>query len=211
MTKPIQDTWHVQLASGLQQLSLNLTMQQQAALIGYLALLKQWNVAFNLTAVREPQQMVSRQLLDSLAILPWVTGARVLDVGTGAGLPGIPLAIALPDQQFVLLDSKGKKTRFIQHVIAKLALPNVTVEQVRVEAYRPAVGFDTITARAFCQVDELIRLTVPVRADQGQWALMLGRLETVNLQSLQVLGVQHQVVQLQVPDEKAQRHLLQAW
>ena len=155
--------------------------------------------------------MVSRQLFDSLAIIPWVTGQRVLDVGSGAGLPGIPLAIALPEQQFVLLDSNGKKTRFIQQAIAKLGLLNVTVEQKRIEDYCPTQRFQMITARAFSQVTDIIRLTQSVRADSGEWILMLGRVDPAAVQPLQALGKQHHIIPLQIPEETGQRHLLRVW
>ena len=201
--------WQAQLEAGLQALELSLSTDQQTTLVDFLALLAHWNKAFNLTAVRDPHQMVSRQLLDSLAILPWVTGPRVLDVGSGAGLPGIPLAIALPELSFVLLDSNGKKTRFMQQAISKLRLSNVTVVQTRIETYRPTNHFHTITARAFSQVSEIIRLTEPVRATQGQWALMIGRAEQQITQTLAALDMCYRLIPLQIPEEAAQRHLLQ--
>ena len=201
--------WQAQLTVGLHALQVTLSAEQQAGLVNYLALLERWNKAFNLTAIRDPQQMVSRQLLDSLAIMPWVTGPRVLDVGSGAGLPGIPLAIALPEQSFVLLDANGKKTRFIQQAITQLHLTNVSVVQSRIEAYRPATRFHTITARAFSQVSEIIRLTAPVLADSGQWALMLGPVDAASQASWEAFAMPYQLIPLQIPEEIAQRHLLQ--
>ena len=120
------------LLEGMQQLKLDFPCE---GLLNYLTLLHKWNQAYNLTAVRDMKAMVTRHLLDSLAILPWLHGTRILDVGTGAGLPGIPLAIARPDLHVVLLDSNGKKARFLQEAKRALALSNVDIVQTRVENY----------------------------------------------------------------------------
>lgn len=127
----------------------------RAALIAYLGLLERWNRAYNLTAVRDPEQMVPRHLLDSLAVLPWVTRGPVLDLGTGAGLPGIPLAIARPKLGFTLIDSNGKKTRFVRQAVLELGLENVEVIQARLEAYQPEHKFATIVARALAPLPSL--------------------------------------------------------
>ena len=138
----------------------------------YLLLLDKWNKTYNLTAVRDIYEMASRHVLDSLAILPWVHGKNILDVGTGAGLPGIPLAIARPDLCVTLLDSNGKKTRFLEAVKRTLHLTNINIVQMRVESYRFAQGFDTITSRAFSQMDEMINLTKHLIANDGVWLAM---------------------------------------
>ena len=211
MNMALPTQWQQQLAVGLPQLDTELNATQQQQLVDYLILLQRWNKTFNLTAIRDPQQMVSRQLLDSLSILPWITGARVLDVGSGAGLPGIPLAIARPEQQFVLLDAKGKKTRFIQHAITQLALANVVVEQTRVETYQPAAGFHTITARAFSRADTILQLTQPLRAQEGHWALMLGQPIAPDPAWFAAAQLHYQMVPLQIPDMPDQRHVLHVW
>ncbi len=199
--------WHTQLTDGLDALGLSLSPRQHQELLDYLALLHRWNRVFNLTAVRDPAQMVGRHLLDSLAIVPWVQGPRVLDVGTGAGLPGIPLAIALPEIQFVLVDSNGKKTRFVQQAVGELGLPNVSVEQARVEGFRDARGFDTITSRAFADLHDMLRLTSHLRASGGRWLAMKAGLEELERQALPE-GLEATAVPLQVPGESGRRHLI---
>ncbi|MEA3638717.1 MAG: 16S rRNA (guanine(527)-N(7))-methyltransferase RsmG [Lamprobacter sp.] len=124
-------------------------------LVKYVQLLTRWNRAYNLTAVRDPREQVPRHLLDSLAVLPWVVRGPVLDLGTGAGLPGIPLAIARPRLAFTLLDSNGKKTRFVRQVVLELGLKNVVVVQARLEAYQPEQKFATIVARALSSLASL--------------------------------------------------------
>ena len=141
----------------------------------YLLLLNKWNAAYNLTAVRDLHSMVSKHVLDSLAILPWIKGNTILDVGTGAGLPGIPLAIAKPDIQFVLLDSNGKKIRFLKEVKRQLNLSNIEIIELRVENYHPAQGFDTVISRAFSSLEQMIHWTQHLVAKEGIWLAMKGR------------------------------------
>ena len=139
------------LLDGLNQLSLDAGLAD--SLLAYLELLQKWNKAYNLTAIRDPQDMVVLHLLDSLTVLPYLRGTAVLDVGTGAGLPGIPLAIANPDVAFTLLDTNGKKTRFIEYAVRQLCLANVRVEKSRIEEYAPPDKFTTIVSRAFSSLD----------------------------------------------------------
>ncbi len=160
------------LQQGIQQFGLDLAVDP---LMQYLLLLHKWNHAYNLTAVRDLDEMVTRHLLDSLAIVHWIKGPRVLDVGSGGGLPGIPLAIALPHVQIVLLDSNGKKTRFLQEVKRALSLNNVEIVQTRVENYHPAHGFDTVTSRAFSELQQMINWTDHLIATSGIWVAMKGR------------------------------------
>lgn len=202
-----QADWPRQLADGLTRMQLALDGAQQARLLDYLALLNKWNRVYNLTAVRDPAHMVSRQLLDSLSILPWVRGPRVLDVGCGAGLPGVPLAIALPEVAFMLLDSNGKKTRFVQQVANELKLPNLQVVQARVEDLEDPQGFDTITSRAFANLHLMLELTAHLRAPGGQWAAMKAGLEELDPARLPP-GTFHRVIELAIPGERAARHLV---
>ena len=124
--------WPMQLADGLAQMGLEILAEQQALLLDYLTLIDKWNKVYNLTAVRNPDEMISRQLLDSLSIAPYIKGPELLDVGCGAGLPGIPLAIVHPELRVTLIDSNGKKTRFVHQAIAELKLANANVIQCRV-------------------------------------------------------------------------------
>lgn len=169
------------LDKGLRQLDLHLASD---GLLRYLQLLHKWNHAYNLTAVRDIDAMVTRHVLDSLAILPWVKGHRVLDVGSGAGLPGIPLALALPDVQIVLLDSNGKKIRFLQEVKRVLSLTNVEIVQTRVENYHPSHGFDTVISRAFSELEQMILMTRHVIATDGIWLAMKGQYPKTELANI---------------------------
>ncbi len=160
------------LLLGMQQLGLDFAPDK---LLQYLALLHKWNQAYNLTAIRDLNRMVTLHLLDSLAILPWVHGERILDVGTGAGLPGIPLALANPSLHVVLLDSNGKKIRFLQEVKRALKLDNIDMIQTRVESYHPTSRFDTVTSRAFSDLQQMLDCTAHLIAPDGIWLAMKGR------------------------------------
>ena len=152
------------LAGGLRELDLALNDDQVTASLTYRDLLVKWNRAFNLTAVRDPGEMIARHLLDSLAVLPHLEAGPTLDVGTGAGLPGIPLAIARPDQAFTLLDGNGKKARFVRQARRELGLDNVEVVHARVEQYRKAPS--QIISRAFAALSDMLAVTGPVIAPE---------------------------------------------
>ncbi|GGI86723.1 16S rRNA (guanine(527)-N(7))-methyltransferase RsmG [Legionella impletisoli] len=177
LPRSIQD----ELAHGLKQLGLTLPIEP---FLAYLQLLHKWNQAYNLTAVRDMSEMVSRHILDSLAILPWVKGKRLIDVGTGPGLPGIPLALARPDLEVVLLDSNGKKIRFLQEVKRMLSLTQIEVVHSRVENYHPTQGFDTVTSRAFSDLSQMLTWTSHLIALDGIWLAMKGRVPEIELQTL---------------------------
>ena len=196
------------LADGLSALPLELNASVQHQLIDYLQLLVKWNRAYNLTAIRQPEQMVTRHLLDSLVIGPYLQGPRILDVGTGAGLPGIPLALAYPDLKFTLLDSNGKKIRFVTQAVAELGLANVDVIQSRIEAFQPECRFDTITARAFASIEELIDQTTRLLVDKGQYLIMKGVFPVAEVEAMPE-GYQVEAVhQLKVPALVAERQWL---
>ncbi len=171
-------------------------------LLQYLTLLHKWNQAYNLTAIRDMESMVSRHIIDSLAVLPWLKGSRLLDVGSGAGLPGIPLAIARPELQVVLLDSNGKKIRFLQEVKRILALDNVEVVQTRAETYRPSQGFDTVISRAFSDLSQMIAWTRHLIEPDGIWLAMKGRRPDAELEPL---SFSYRVETYEVPDIEGER------
>lgn len=199
-----------QLAAGLNALPLELTGAQQEKLLAYVALLAKWNKTYSLTAIREPERMVAHHLLDSLAPLPYLKGenVRVLDVGSGFGTPGIPLAIARPDWQLVLLDSNHKKTTFLRQALLELQLPNVTIVTERVESYRPEALFHIITSRAFSDLAEFVRLTRHLLAPGGQWAALKGVYPFEEIALLPALVKVSAVEKLSVPGVDAERHLV---
>ncbi len=163
-----------ELQCGIIQLGLQLNDETQEKLLDYLALLVKWNKVYNLTAIRDPQQMVSHHLLDSLAVMPHLGAGRWLDVGCGAGLPGLVLAIVQPEWQFVLLDSNSKKTGFVQQAIIELGLCNVQVRCVRVEEFQTPDKFDGIISRAFTELGDFLQITRHLIAPLGRWVAMKG-------------------------------------
>lgn len=169
------------LTEGLASLHVNVSV---ASFLEYLALMETWNRAYNLTAIHLPEERVSRHILDSLAILPWLKGPRIIDVGTGAGLPGIPLAIARPDDAFVLLDSNGKKTRFLHEVKRALGLKNVEIVNMRAEQYQPEQGFDTVISRAFSELKQMLTWTNHLVLPTGTWLAMKGRYPSEELSQI---------------------------
>lgn len=195
----------IELAQGINALGLKVSEIQQQQLLAYLQLLVKWNQAFNLTAVRDPKEMVTKHLLDSLAILPYLQGERVLDVGSGAGLPGIPLAITDPTRQYVLLDSNGKKVRFLQQAIVSLQLKHVTAVQARAEQFQSEESFDSILARAVGEIGEIIELTKHLISPQGQWILMKGREPEAELQNIKHPA---KIVPLVIPGLTEARHVV---
>ncbi len=168
----MNDTVEHVLKDGLDALGLDVDLPP---FLNYLSLLAKWNKVYNLTAVRNPEAMVIRHLLDSLAIHPWVHGTTLLDVGAGAGFPGIPLALAFPDLQITLIDSNGKKIRFLQEAQRVLSLCNINLVQSRVEAYQPDLPFDTVTSRAFSDLQQMMVWTNHLIAPKGIWLAMKGR------------------------------------
>ena len=197
------------LDQGLDKLGLALDETVCDKLISYLQLLAKWNRAYNLTAVRDPLQMVSRHLLDSLAVVPHLSGERIVDVGTGAGLPGVPLALCFPDREFVLLDSNGKKCRFLVQARGELGLKNVEVVNSRVEDYRPDDLFDTVITRAFASVADILTGSRHLLRADGVMLAMKGVLPTEELEALPQGYQLLDTIALAVPGlEQEQRHLL---
>jgi 16S rRNA (guanine527-N7)-methyltransferase len=173
-----------------------------------LRLLDKWNRAFNLTAVRDPAEMVSRHILDSLSARPFLSGVSILDVGTGAGFPGLPLAIAEPQRHFTLLDSGGKKIRFVRHALGELALDNVIVEQLRVEAFEPADLYDAVISRAFSSLGDFVRRCGSLVATGGCLLAMKGKYPDTELSGVPGMWEVVDVVGLDVPGLVGERHMV---
>ncbi len=194
------------LAAGLVALGIDLSSETQQRLLDYLALLVKWNKVHNLTAVRDPDEMVTLHLLDSLAVLPHLQCKMLLDVGSGAGLPGIPLAIVRPELRVTVLDSSHKKSTFQRQAKAELGLGNLEVVCARVEQYKPAHKFDCIISRAFSDIAEFVKLTAHLKAECGSWLAMKGVYPYDEL--AQVKNAAAEVLPLAVPGLEAQRHLV---
>jgi 16S rRNA (guanine527-N7)-methyltransferase len=201
------------LLRGLDAMQLCLPDEVIDRLLAYLQLLAKWNRAYNLTAVRDIEQMVSRHLLDSLSVLPFISdkelqGTRLADVGTGAGLPGLVLAITQPQRHFDLIDSNGKKIRFVTQAIAELGLNNAHAHCVRVEQFRPDAGCDAVLTRAFASLPEIVRLCEHLLAADGRLFAMKGNFPDDEIAALPSPWHVETTHVLTVPDEPGQRHLI---
>lgn len=193
------------LQTGLRELGLKASKEQQQQMLDYVALLKKWNNAYNLTAIRDEKSMVRRHLLDSLSVLPWLGTETTLDVGTGAGLPGIVLAIMRPDQAFILLDSNGKKTRFVRQAVLELGLPNVEVVQSRVQDFHRQVP--QITARAFASLPDMLAMMAHILPENG--SLLAMKAAQAELEIAQAPeGWHFDTVELHVPGLNEHRELV---
>ncbi len=193
------------LADGAQALGIELSSAQQQQLLGYVGLLNKWNKAYNLTAVREPAEMVVRHLLDSLSVLPHVQATEIIDVGTGAGIPGIPLAIALPALKVTLLDSNGKKTRFAKQAALELGLTNVEVVQARAEQYRNASP--QVISRAFASLPDMLDVAGHLLAPGGCMLAMKAALTDVEMAGVQAPWKAERIA-LTVPGLDERRQLI---
>lgn len=197
------------LADGITELKLDLNEKQHEQLLDYLALLFKWNAVYNLTSLRDPMQMVTSHLLDSLAAVPaFADAANVLDVGAGGGLPGIVLAIARPGMKVSLIDTVHKKTAFLTQVKAELGLANVTVYTAKVQDLRVEQDFDVITSRAFADLSDFVSWSAHLLADGGQFIALKG---VAPLEEQQRLPAQWKITglaPLRVPGLDAERHLV---
>ena len=197
-----------QLKNGLATMNIDLTTTQQLLLLEYVSLLKKWNSTYNLTALRDENQMISHHILDSLTLLPYVQNAHSMrDVGSGGGMPGIPMAICRPDLSITLLDSNTKKTTFLQQAVIELGLKNVTVASGRVETmYDKKV--DVVTSRAFAELHDFVALTKHLLNDHGYWAAMKGVYPYEELENLPKNIEVYQIDKLFVPTLDAERHMV---
>ena len=155
------------LLDGCAELNLELNEDKATKLLSFIDLIAKWNKAYNLTAIKAKDDMIALHLLDSLTAQPYLQGQRILDVGTGAGLPGIPLAVCLPDTEFTLLDSNAKKTRFVQQAVIELQLKNVAIQHSRIEDFRPAQKFDTVITRAFAELADIVESSRHLVVENG--------------------------------------------
>jgi 16S rRNA (guanine527-N7)-methyltransferase len=197
---------HARLRAGTAELGLAPAAEAFERLLDYVELLTRWNATYNLTAVRDPAEMISRHLLDSLAVAPFVRGDSLADLGSGAGLPGIPLAIVEPARKHVLIDSNGKKVRFLREAVRALGLSNVRIEQTRVEDARGL--FDCITARAFAALKDMLILGGHLLAAGGSWLAMKGLLDKEEILAVPAGFHVAEVRPLAIPGLNAARHLI---
>ncbi len=196
------------LEKGVVELGLALGRSERSKLLQYLALLEKWNQVYNLTAIRDKGKMVSGHLLDCLSVVPYLTGTRMLDAGSGAGLPGIPVAVARPDIQVALLDSNQKKAAFLRQAVTDLQLKNATVVCERLEAWDAGEKFDLIISRAFAEIAEFIALTTHLLAPRGVFAAMKGIYPFEEIEHLPPGFRVQQVHSVAVPGLEAERHLV---
>jgi 16S rRNA (guanine527-N7)-methyltransferase len=196
------------LVAGARQLAVNLDDSTAAALLCLLDELLRWNRAYNLTAITDRAQMLTHHLLDSLSVAPFVQGSTLADVGTGAGFPGLPLALMAPQRRCVLMDSNGKKQRFVAHAARTLGLTNVEALQARVEEVRPAQPFDTVVARGCAALPQLLEWVRPLCGPATRVLAMKGRLPEDEMAAVAPPWVIEQAVPLQVPGLNEERHLI---
>ena len=196
------------LDSLLAQANIQVSEQQKDQLIELVNLLNKWNKAYNLTSVRDPQEMLVKHILDSLVVSPYLQGDRFIDVGTGPGLPGLPLAIINPDKQFVLLDSLGKRVSFIRNAVLKLRLTNVTPVLSRVEEYQPEEKFDGVLSRAFASLKDMTEWCHHLLSSDGLFYALKGIYHQEEVQNLNDIFTVEKVVSLNVPKLVGERHLV---
>lgn len=194
------------LERGLSELGLSADPEQRRRLLHFVELLRKWNRVYNLTAIEDPRESVQLHLLDSLSVAPYLHGERVLDVGTGAGLPGIPLAIVQPERRFVLLDCNAKKIRFVHQAVIELGLSNVGPAQARIESFTDAAGFDCVLARAYASLAEIWADASRLLKAGGSVLALKGRRPEAELGELPA-GVTVGIHRLRVPGVDAERHL----
>lgn len=196
------------LQSGLEALGLSVDKQRQESLLAFVDLLQHWNRTYNLTAVRSADEMVPKHILDSLSVLGWVPAGRLLDAGSGAGLPGIPLAIVEPALEVTTLDSAGKKVRFMSHAKRSLGLDNVHPVQARLESFEPGVKPDTVISRAFASLDAFAAAARHLVSEDTLLLAMKGRYPGEEIEALPEWIDVRSVKKLDVPGLHEERHLV---
>ena len=197
-----------QLSDYLAEMKISATELQQKQLVGFVEMLNKWNKAYNLTSVRSPEQMLIRHVMDSLVVSPYLEGQRFIDVGTGPGLPGIPLAILNPDKEFVLLDSLGKRIRFQKQVQFELKINNFSSIESRVEAYQPEQKFDGVLSRAFASIADMLNWCRHLAKRNGLFYALKGQLTAAEIAAIPTEFKLVDTIALEVPKLDEQRHLL---
>ncbi|HGL4055182.1 TPA: 16S rRNA (guanine(527)-N(7))-methyltransferase RsmG [Citrobacter koseri] len=192
----------------LDEAGISLTDHQKNQLIAYVDMLHKWNKAYNLTSVRDPNEMLVRHILDSIVVAPHLQGERFIDVGTGPGLPGIPLSIVRPESHFTLLDSLGKRVRFLRQVQHELKLENITPVQSRVEEFPSEPPFDGVISRAFASLDDMLSWCCHQPGENGRFYALKGQLPEEEIASLPAAFSVESVVKLRVPQLEGERHLV---
>lgn len=205
----IQKTAGHALELGLKKQGIDCSVEIRRKLVTFIELLVKWNRVYNLTAIRDVKKMVSHHVLDSLAVVPFLHGVEVLDVGSGAGLPGVPLALISPERQFVLLDSNAKKTRFMQQAKTELGLDNVTVATARVEDFHPGKKFDTILSRAFASISQMLLLAGHLCQPKGVIVALKGAYPVDELNDLPQGYIIKAVEHITVANMDEQRHVVE--
>ncbi|MEW9797846.1 16S rRNA (guanine(527)-N(7))-methyltransferase RsmG [Alteromonas sp. CYL-A6] len=196
------------LDEGCEALALSLSDTQKQQLTDYVLLIDKWNKAYNLTSVRDPKDMMVKHILDSLAVVPFIDGQRVIDVGTGPGLPGIPLAIALPDRDFTLLDSLGKRVRFLKQTVFSLGIKNVTPVQARVEQHPATPPYDIVISRAFASLKDMLHWCEHLVDSKGQFFALKGQFPQEEIDEVSDHFRINGTEDLKVPGLEGERHLV---
>lgn len=208
MTSQLQETLLSLLQHNLSQLDISVSEQQQKKLIDYVLMMDKWNKAYNLTSVRDPKDMVLKHLVDSIVIAPHITGQNYIDVGTGPGLPGIPLAILHPDKTFILLDSLGKRVRFMKQVAYELKITNIQAVQSRVEDYQTTLPIDGVLSRAFASLKDMLHWCQHLVDSSGTFLALKGQLPEEEIRQLPAGYSLVEVIKLEVPGLEGDRHLI---
>lgn len=196
------------LNKGLEALSLSLDDTQRHQLVGYVERLNKWNKAYNLTSVRDPEDMVTKHLLDALAVAPYLRGQYIVDVGTGPGLPGIPLAIAFPDKAFTLVDSLGKRVRFMTQCVHELGIKNVLPVHSRIEDHVPVQKYDIVISRAFASLKDMLHWCQHLVDSQGSYLAMKGQVTSEELNEVSDYYSIKYIERLHVPELVGERHVV---
>jgi 16S rRNA (guanine527-N7)-methyltransferase len=204
---PIPDSWRTRLAAGLDELGCTLDAPAQQRLLEYIALLLQWNSAYNLTAVREPLAMIDRHLIDALAVLPYAQGADLADIGTGPGIPGLVLALVHPYRRVWLVDSNGKKARFLRECLRRFQHPEVAVHEQRAEKLPPA-DFAQVISRAYAELGDFVASTRQILATDGRWLALKGKRPVAEIARLPADIMVEAIHPLDVPAADGERHLV---